>query len=131
MFDRETSGFKTFRTEFCQSTLLTKQVKVIDGNGGFEGVSGPCGCCELRRIHDPRHVETIALHASVRGRALRGYPADGPDGFLELQRLHANPPFRSGHPTDGLLHQRPAEVVRSSPKDRLARFDTHLDPRDL
>jgi hypothetical protein len=53
MFDSESAGFKTFRTEFCQSTPLTSQVKVIDGMSCFEGFSGPDECCALGRIHDP------------------------------------------------------------------------------
>jgi len=38
---------------------------------------------------------------------------------VERRRLHADPPLSAGHPADRLLHQRAAEVVRTTLQDRL------------
>ena len=50
---------------------------------------------------------------------------------MDLADLHADPPFGARHPTDGLLHQRAAEIVRPALEDRLARSHAHLDPGHL
>src|SRR6266540_6780038 len=73
----------------------------------------------------------VAVDPAVGGGALGGGPADGADRVLELPGLLADPPLRARHPADGLLHERPAEVVRAAPEQLPARLDPHLHPRHL
>jgi len=70
-------------------------------------------------------------HLAVGGGALAHRAAEGFGDRAELADRLVGPVIRAGHPADGLLHQRPAEVVDAALQHVAAAVVAELDPGAL
>ena len=68
---------------------------------------------------------------AVRGGALAHRAAEGFGDRAELADRLVGTVIRAGHPADGLLHERPAEVVDAAPQHVAAALVAQLDPGAL
>ena len=57
--------------------------------------------------------------------------ADALGDRRQLLDAHGRAELRTGHPRDGLLHQRAAQVVRAAVEHHLRALDAELDPAGL